>query len=198
MFDKNSISNLYTRQGLSSSEIAKKYGVSVWRIISYMRRNNIKRRSPAETLKIQFEKKNLSFNKKSKLIPKERDLLLSGLSLYWAEGSKLNRHAVDFTNCNKKMLAIFMRVLRKIYRVDEKRIRIYIYCYSNQNPDFLINYWSDKLKVSKNQFSKPYVRTDYRLDKTDRMPFGLVHIRYYDVKLLRQILKDIDIIADSL
>jgi len=56
----------------------------------------------------------------------------------------------------------------------------------------------NSLGIPKNQFSKPYVRKDFKIEKVNKMPRGLVHIRYYDVKLLRQILSDIDIIASEL
>jgi hypothetical protein len=181
--------------GLSASEIARKYNVTVWRVISFMRRNKIQRRKPSETLAIQFERRALTYHKKEKLSDSEQKLLLSGLSLYWAEGSKANKFAVDFANSNEKMLLIFLRMLRDIYAVDEKKLRVYIYCFANQSTEELIKYWSDKLKIPTTQFSKPYIREDFKIEKINKMPLGLVHIRYYDMKLLRQILLDIDIIA---
>jgi len=39
------------------------------------------------------------------------------------------------------------------------------------------------------QFTKPYVRKDYKIEKIDKMPYGLVHIRYADKKLYLQIEK---------
>ena len=198
MFDKETISILYTVNGMSASEIADKYGVSVWKIISFMRRNKIQRRTSAETLKIQFERKPLSFNKKLNLGKKDRELFISGLSVYWAEGSKVNSHSVDFANSDEKMLLMFLKVLRKIYRVQESRLRVYIYCFANQDSDKLISYWNMKLKIPKEQFSKPYIRKDFKIEKIGKMPKGLVHIRYYDKKLLRQILTDIDIMASGL
>lgn len=198
MFDKNAVLKLYNEKGLSASEIASEFDISVWKVISFMRRNKIKRRKPSETLRLQFERKELSFHKKLSLTNHDQKLLLSGLSLYWAEGSKANKHAVDFANSNEKMLLIFLKMLKDIYGVDKRRLRVYIYCFANQDTKKLINYWSSKLVISKKQFSKPYIRQDFKIEKIDKMPLGLVHIRYYDVKLLRQILSDIDIIASSL
>lgn len=198
MLDKLGVSNLYNKNGLSASEIARKYNISVWRVISFMRRNKLKRRKPSETLELQFERKALTFNKKKNLDEKGQKLLFSGLSLYWAEGSKVNTHTVDFANSNENMLLIFLRMLRDIYSVDEKKLRVYIYCFANQNTEELIKHWSAKLKIPMSQFSKPYIRKDFKIEKIDKMPFGLVHIRYNDMKLLRQILSDIDIIATDL
>lgn len=183
---------------MSAREISQKYKVSVWKIISFMRRNKILRRKPSETQKLQFERKILTFNKKVNLDISDQQLLLSGLSLYWAEGSKVNKFAVDFANSNEKMLLIFLRMLRHIYVVDEGKLRVYIYCFANQNSTKLIKYWSSKFGIPEKQFSKPYIRSDFKIGKIGKMPNGLVHVRYYDVKLLRQILSDIDIIATDL
>lgn len=198
MLDKKDVLNLYNKVGLSASEIAQKYSISVWRVISFMRRNKIKRRKPSETIRLQFERKTLTFSKNIDLNDSDQRLLLSGLSLYWAEGSKVNSHTVDFANSNEKMLLIFLKMLRKIYGVNERKLRVYIYCFANQNAGELINYWSAKFGIPKTQFSKPYVRKDFKIEKVDKMPLGLIHVRYYDVKLLRQILSDIDIIASEL
>jgi len=40
------------------------------------------------------------------------------------------------------------------------------------------------LNVPANQFTKPYVRTDFQESKVDKMPHGMIHIRYADKKLL--------------
>ena len=198
MLDKIDVLKLYNKFGLSANEIAQKYNISVWRVISFMRRNKIKRRKPSETIKIQFERSPLSFKRIDKLDINLQKLFISGLSLYWAEGSKANKAAVDFANSNEKMLLIFTRMLRKIYFVNEKRLRVYIYCFSNQNSGKLIEYWSEKLNIPQKLFSKPYVRRDFKTEKVGKMPYGLVHVRYYDTRLLRQILLDIDIIATDL
>ena len=60
---------------------------------------------------------------------------------------------------------------------------MYAYFYSNQDANKNINYWSRLTKISKKQFTKPYVRKDFREDKKDKMPYGLIHIRYSDKKL---------------
>ena len=43
--------------------------------------------------------------------------------------------------------------------------------------------------ISLNQFIKPYIREDFKVDKIDKMKYGLVHIRYSDKKLFLQIKK---------
>ena len=163
-----------------------------------MRRNNIPRRTSSETNHILFLKKPLSYEKKKTLTIAEESLYKAALMLYWAEGSKKGIHSVDIVNSDEKLILIFLKALRRIYRVDEKKLRILLYCYSNQNPKKLTNYWSKLLQIPKSQFIKPYVRKDFKEEKRGVMPNGLVHIRYSDKRLLEQIKSEIDIIYSEL
>jgi len=192
------IKYFYWKKGLSTREVGKLLGISQWSVISKMRKYKIPRRKPAETLRIQFKKSPLSFNKKITLTAVEAKLYSAGLMLYWAEGAKAQHGIVDFSNCNKQMILLFLSVLRKIYRVQESRIRVLLYCYANQKVESLIDFWSRELKILKSQFTKPYVRNDFKFAQIDKMPFGLVHVRYNDKRLHKQILEDIDKIAFEL
>ena len=118
--------------------------------------------------------------------------------LYWGEGVKSGKNTVDFANSDKKMVLIFLKMLRQIFRVKEKRLRVLLYCYSNQSVNKLINYWVRELKIPRNQFIKPYVRQDFNARKINKMPYGVVHIRYNDTKLYRQIIQEVDIMANRL
>lgn len=198
MLDKRTVSLLYDKKELSASEIAKKYNISVWRVISFMRRNKIKRRRFFETRKLQFERKPLTYRMKINLSQKERELWYSGLSLYWAEGSKANKFSVDFANSDIDALLVFIKMLRDVYKVDESKFRIFLYTHPTGNLTTLIDFWSTKLKVPKEQFSKPYIRKDFDINKAGKMPKGLAHIRYFDKKLLKQILSDIGIMITGL
>lgn len=192
------IKRLYYKDGLSAREVGEKLGKTVWQIIRFMKRNNLSLRSAAQTQKIQFSKKPLSFKIINSFSLKNKLLHQAGLMLYWAEGSKTNNGTVDLANSNEEMIMLFLIMLRKIYRVNEKRIRILIYCYANQNTQTLIHYWSKKLHIPRNQFIKPYIRLDYKPSKTYKMPHGLVHVRYNDKKLFMKIWEEIGIISSRL
>jgi hypothetical protein len=187
---KNIIKNLYCKEGLSTIQIAKKLDVSVWMVISFMRRNGIKRRTFFEANRINFDKKPLTYSIKKKLAKKDEDLKLSGVLLYWAEGAKLNGKnscTVDFANSNPEMIRIFLKFLRKICGVDEKRLRVYLYCYSNQDIESIKKFWYNLTNIPESQFTKPYIRNDFLPEKSEKMKYGLAHIRYADKKLLIQI-----------
>lgn len=190
------VRQLYYKEKLSTAEVGQKLGKTVWQVIKFMKRNNLPRRSQAETHHFQFERQKPSFTRKPHLTFNEQRLNLIGLMLYWGEGVKATQHIVDFVNSNQKMVVIFLKMLRQIYQIKENKLRILLYCYANQNIQELIKFWSDLLMIPKKQFIKPYIRQDFNPRKTNKMPHGVIHVRYCDKKLFSQIMKEIDIIAN--
>ena len=181
----NLVKNLYYSKKLTMKEIAKKLGVSIDAVLNCF---------PVWLREISFRNKKLSFNKRVKLLPTQEQLKLIGLMLYWSEGHKSSTsRGVDFANSDADMITIFIKFLREIYRVDEKRFRILLYCYSDQDSIKLINFWSRLTKISKKQFTKPYIRKDFRKDGR-KMEHGMIHIRYGDKKLFLCIMEEIDLI----
>ncbi len=174
------IKKLYWDDGLSATEIGNIFNVSKWQVFKKMIKYKIPRRKQWETLKIQYERKPLSYKFKTRLNRKEKELHQAALMLYWAEGYKKGIHSVDFANSDVNMATIFLSTLRKIYRINEKKLRILIYCYANQDVNNLISFWSQKLSIPRTQFSKPYVRNDFNVNNPHKMEYGLVHIRYFD------------------
>ncbi len=168
------------------NDIAKHYGVSIDAVVYFMRKHEVKRRSARESALALFERKPFSYHVKENLSREEQILKAAAVMLYWAEGSKSAKYAaVDFANSDPDMIKIFVKFLRTICRVDENRIRIYLYCYANQNVNELKRYWSRITEIPIRQFTQPYVRQDYQ-ENGRKMKHGMIHVRYADKKLLEQ------------
>lgn len=196
--DIDLVRDLYCNEKLTMKEIAQKLGVSIDAVVYCMRKNKIERRSLKEANAVSFQNKKLSFHKQIKLSPSQEQLKIIGLMLYWSEGHKSSTSAgIDFANSDADMIVMFVKFLREIYKVDEKRFRILLYCYSDQNIPALIDFWSKLTKISKKQFTKPYVRKDFRKDGR-KMKYGMIHIRYADKKLFLCIMREIDLIKLNL
>ncbi len=119
--------------------------------------------------------------------------------MYWCEGSKRgDGKTVDFANSDPTLIILFLKFLRSLLHVQEKKLRCYLYCFANQDTDNLIDYWSSLIEIRKDQFTKPYVRGVYNPSKEGRMPYGLLHIRYADKKLLSFIKNYINILPCEL
>ncbi len=193
------INNLYKNKKVSAPTISSALKVSIKQVYYYLKKSGISRRSASQCNRLRFEIAPKSFGIKENLSQEERAIYLFCLAMYWCEGFHADSaRGVDFANSNSKMILIFIHFLRNICRVDIKRIRCYLYCYSNQNPSKLVSYWSTVTGVPIEQFTKPYVRNDFRLDKINKMPYGLIHIRYYDKKLLYDIKDRINTVASEL
>ncbi len=182
------VKKLYINRKLSAPEIAARLHVSLDAVYYFLRKHTIPRRDAAEQNRLRFIRKRPSFHPKEKLSPNDEELKNAGIVLYWAEGANAPANQiVDFANSNPAMIILFVKFLRTICNVSERRLRAYLYCYSNQNPKQLIQLWSRVTRIPSRQFTKPYVRNDYRPEKSNRMRYGLLHIRYSDKKLLRQL-----------
>ena len=184
------VKKLYYSNKLSMKVIADRLNVSLDSVYYFMRRNHLNRRSVSENEAIKFERKPLSYNLQKVLNKSDQYLKLAGVVLYWAEGYKTSKSkGIDFANSDPMMIETFVKFLSKICGVNPKRLRVLLYCYSNQNISELIDFWSKLTRIPKSQFSKPYVRVDYRKEKEGKMKYGMVHIRYADKKLLSQLMK---------
>ncbi len=182
---KRKIEKFYFENCLSAKEIALKLGFSIDAVYYFMRKHEMKRRDLREVNKIRFLNKEPSFVLNNIKNDEKKELKTIGVMLYWAEGSKWEGETiVDFANSDKDMVVLFLSFLREVCGVKESKLRAFCYLYANQNASECINYWSRVTKIPKLQFTKPYIRLDYNSTKKHKMPYGLIHIRYADKKLL--------------
>ena|SRR3989344_203798 len=179
------VRELYYGRMYSAREIASTLNVSIDAVYYFMRHHSIVRRNLSEQNKAVFERKQPSFHLKKKLSNEEKKLKTIGTVLYWGEGYKTEKAmGVDFANSDSAMVMIFTEFLRKVCGIDNTRLRIFLYCYADQDKERLMRFWSTLLDVPRKQFTKPYTRKDFRKEKSGKMPHGLVHVRYSDKKLL--------------
>lgn len=179
------IGRLYSR-GLSGPEIARQSGIPLRKVYGRLKRLGVARRSPAEQNRIRFNKKPDTFRVKEALSPAERDLLVSALMLYYGEGAKTGS-TVDFANSDSRLLRVFLKFLTALCNVERRKLRFYLYCFSDQESEAIIRYWCSELGVDRRQFTKPYIRSTSKKGKRT-MSNGVLHIRYSDKRLLEKVL----------
>lgn len=183
----------YYVEKLSMYEISAFLNVSADAVLYFMRKHKLKRRTHSENNVIKFARKPASYFAVEQLNTNQELLKQGAVIMYWCEGGKADSlNGVDFANSDPCMILIFLRFLREICRVREDRLRVYLYCYSNQDPNGLLKYWSRLTNIPTTQFTKPYIRSDFNPAKTGKMSKGMVHIRYSDKKLLIQMLQWIE------
>jgi len=179
------IQKLYWERKHSMSQIAKMFGVSNDYIYNLMVKYGIPRRKGAEVNYLTNRHKP-QFKVKEKLTSEEEKLKIAGIMLYWAEGAK-NSSGINFSNSDPRMIQVFLSFLRKICGIDNNRLRVHLYTYSDQNLGKIKTYWQNIVEISPSQFNKPYIRKN-NLNKSGRkLIHGLIQIRYNDKKLLEAI-----------
>lgn len=182
----NRVRALYYKEGLTVHEVAEKLETTPSVVFKFMKKQELPRRTLHEVNRKRLSETPLSFRVKEKLSAEEKELKIAGIMLYWGEGTK-GGHNVEFSNSDPKMIQMFLRLLREIFMVDESRLRVYLYCYADQDIKGLKNYWSTVTRIPVSQFTKPYIRKDFQKKTGREMKYGLVHIRYSDTRLLRLI-----------
>ena len=126
----------------------------------------------------------------NKLSNKDRRqlLLISGILLYWAEGSSYEK-SIQFTNTDSKMIRIMMEFFRKILKVPEDKFRLMVRIGSEGNIKRAEMYWSKITKVSKKNFRPPeLLKLNPNGKSLKKHPYGMCRIEVNDISLFRKLI----------
>jgi transposase-like protein len=175
--NQTSYSELKKKFGVSKSTLSgwlKNYPLSRERINS-LRAYSEKRieRFRVTMAQKQKNKLDLAYNKVGKDILRlsDREIFLSGLFLYWAEGGKTSSCAIILTNTNPIMLKFYIKWL-SLLGISKSKLRVSLHLYSDMNINSEVEFWSKTLKISANQFRKPYVKKSLFSSITYKNGFG--------------------------
>jgi hypothetical protein len=174
---------------LSMVQIAEKLLVSPSKVRRILDANNIQRRSISDAITNIFitKFKKIPFQLKQNLSSEENDLKITGIMLYWGEGAK-NSGSVNFSNSNPEMIKVFLLFLRDICGVDEKRIKILIHTYPDQDYNFLEKFWMTATHIKKENFYRPHTHLGKIGSYKNKSLYGTASISYCDARLLKVIL----------
>lgn len=93
----------------------------------------------------------------------ERELLLVGAALYWAEGSKdkayARRESLTFINSDPRMIQVYVRWL-ELLGVERHRMRCSLHIHDSADLTEATQFWSNITGVPAEDFLKPSVRKD--------------------------------------
>ncbi len=131
-----------------------------------------------------IKENNLIFSKAIKVVKpiSEYELILIGAALYWGEGTiHHGRHKyprLSFSNSNAQMIKLYMLFIRKILKVEEKRIKSGIHIHPNIKEKTARKFWSRVTGLPESNF---YIsRQISRLSKFKRgkkfLPYGTIQI----------------------
>jgi hypothetical protein len=108
----------------------------------------------------------------------QRELFITGLMLYWAEGGK-TQNLVALTNADPDVIKIFLIWVRECLDITEDCLRAEVHCYPDTDVAQVEAYWSNITKIPLEQFYKTQIdtRTNKSLDKQGKLEYGTVQIK---------------------
>lgn len=109
------------------------------------------------------------------------------LGLYLGEGAK-DDFRVMFANGNPNIIHTYLTLLRKVFPLDEKRLRVQLLLRYDQNTQKMAEYWSQLTNIPLSQFQKSHA--DVRTKNTVSFDSykGVCAICYSDAKIQRFLL----------
>lgn len=153
-----------------------------------------------QTMRLKREKKlSTYFNEaKKELLPlSKRDLLIAGIFLYWGEGSKSMNGQLVIANTDPSLVQFAMIWMTKALEIPKEKINILVHIYNDMNIEESLNFWSNLLKISRSQFSKPYIKDSLR-SKIDYKGYGhgTCNLRVFNTEIKEKVMMSIKTVAN--
>jgi hypothetical protein len=161
--NKSTLSEWLYNMPLSEKRIRELQADSPIRIEKY--RNTMRAKKEAR-LKGVYEKASKDIGNFSK-----RELFLTGLFLYWGEGTKSSNSSTVLTNTNPAMIKFFIKWL-ELFNVTRKDLKIKLHLYSDMDIKRSLDFWSKELRIPISQFRKPYIKKTSSKSVTYKNGFG--------------------------
>lgn len=129
------LEELYFEQCLSMAQIAERLGCSVNKVVYWMDKYGLERRDISEAIYQWHNPDGDPFDVHRPQNDEERELYQLGLGLYIGEGNKRSRHNLSLPNTDPRVIRAFLRFLREICGVDERRIWAWINIFDDADPE---------------------------------------------------------------
>jgi len=189
LVSKSTLSTWLSKYPLSEKRIYELRAGSQQRI---ERNRNTKARKRLEKLDAVYQ-----HVKKDIGVFSKRELFLTGLFLYWGEGTKSARDVTAFTNTDPAMIKFFLAWLESI-GISRNDVKVRLHLYKDMDSKKQIDFWSHELGISKKNFNKPYIKDSTFSSLTYKNSFGqgTCSIVYGDSGLHNQIMMSIKYIRE--
>jgi hypothetical protein len=111
--------------------------------------------------------------------------------LYLGEGTKgLTRGSLRIGNSDPFVIDLFLNLMRKCYKIDEKKFRCTVLCRADQNIKQLETYWSNITKIPLPQFYKARIDPRTIGKPTKKLDYkGVCVIDYFSADLFLDLMQ---------
>jgi hypothetical protein len=203
------------KRGFTYSDILKEVDVAKSTLSLWLRDCNLTKRQQHKITERKLSaikkggeaKRKIRINKEQEIYKKsEKDLKnilsdpvwLSGIMLYWAEGSKIREHnpsvGLEFINSDPKMIQFFILWCRKVFNLSDDRFVFSVYIHDNarNNKKKVIEYWSRQTGFRRDFFKYIYFKKHKPLTKRKNIEenyYGTLKVRISKSTDLNRVVK---------
>jgi hypothetical protein len=189
---------LHYHSGKSMADIAKQLHCSIHKVVYWMDKYNITRRTRSEASYLQQNPTGDPFSIKLELSKEETFLYGLGLGIYWGEGEKVSKHAIRVANTDPYVIKTFVLFLFNICGVEKRKLSYSIVCFNDSDPDKVKSYWANELKTDKENFGKiVQIPMQGKGTYKRKSQYGVCTATVSNIKLKTWILEEINKIKQS-
>ncbi|MDD5433278.1 MAG: hypothetical protein PHE77_01300 [Candidatus Pacebacteria bacterium] len=148
-----------------------------------MSKYSIPRRSISEAI---YQKANPSGDPFRIKKLKSRDdfkLFYTSIGLYLGEGDKRNKHNVKLVNSEPYIVRIFLRFLREICGVNERKIRASLNIFNDVDLQRAVDFWVKSIGIKREQLTGVIVRESRGGTYKNKSKYGTLSIYVSNIKL---------------
>lgn len=193
-FNKVVLKVLY-KSGKSMRDISRQLNCSVHKVVYWMDKYGIKRRTMSEATYLKANPNGDPFKIRTKLSFSDWFLYGLGMGIYFGEGNKLSKTALRVANTDPRILKLFIKFLLKICGLKKHRLSYSIISFNDVDPIISRDFWAEQLGVPPDKFGKitviPHQGSGTYRRKSQ---FGVCTVQANNVKLRNWLINQMDII----
>lgn len=181
---KAELEKLYNVQKLSMMEISHLLNCSVNKVVYWMDKHNLIRRTISEAVYQKSNPNGDPFSIQPIETIADAELFGMGVGLFWGEGTKASKHSVRLGNTDPMLLKTFMKFLIELFGIKKSDMKFGLQIFTDINAQQALNYWAEQLDVSLSQFHKVHITISGSLGTyKNKSQYGVVTIYYHNKKL---------------
>jgi len=188
MILEQQLTELYVDKKMSVKEVASSLGCSINKVIYWMNKYGMERRTISEAIYHKHNPDGDPFTLHPINSLRRAKLYGLGIGLYWGEGTRANKHSIRLGNTDPALLRAFSDFLVELFGVQRSDFRFGLQLFTDIDPDVALEYWAEELNVNKSQFYRTHITISGSLGTYRKKSKYGVATLYYHNKKLRDIL----------
>jgi len=137
----------YYNEGYSMKEVADLLKISYYKVRYCLQKEGVFRRSLSEAIYRKDNPKGDPFSIQKFNLINDGFYFGLGVGLFWGEGCKKDMKSIRLGNSDPHLIKSFIVFLKKIYRIDEEKIKFSLQVFSDMNTKKIKEFWARELNI---------------------------------------------------